>query len=138
MYNAYIKVFRYATKEEVDLILQGRILDVGGYCEKTNCNTHRYKCDTKYLHFFKKISSIEEIKCLKRGKKRTYYICEYDIPMLVLMFGRGVGYYNSKGLYKNLTSHVEYIVPVEYMRTEWLKMYKIDNFEKSNEKEMTF
>ena len=123
-----MKVYRYATKREIDNILNGKLDKIGHTFSKSKCNTHNYRNKIKYLHFFKKVDSIDKIKSLRKGSKDQYYICEYDIPMLVLMIGRGVGYYSPKG-YKhgNATKHVEYIVPISNFKIEWLKNYILDD-----------
>ena len=130
-----MKVYRYATKDEIDNILNGNISQIGKIYEKRNCNTHNYKEGVKYLHFYKNIKSILEIKKLRKSKSKTFCICEFDIPMVVLMLGKGVGYYNASGYDVDLNSHAEYIVPVEQMKKKWLKNYKVDEVFKLSDNE---
>ena len=76
--------------------------------------------------------------CLKRVKsvyKRARYICEYEIPMIVLLLGRGLGYYPSSGYDCGHESEVEYIIPNHIIKSKWLKKYYLENNEKI---EMTF
>lgn len=132
-----MKVYRYATKEEVERVLCGDLSSVGTVYQKIDCNTHKYKDNIKYLHFFKKITGIDDVKKL-RDNNKTYYICEYDIPLIVLLIGRGTGYYDTRGYENDVKTQVEYIVPVETIKPQWLKKYIIDNVETTSETETTF
>lgn len=120
-----MKVYRYTTAEELNNILQNKTEDIGHSYIRNPSNTHRYKTNKKYLHFFKKKESIDYIKQFKRNEG-TFYICEYDIPMLVLMMGRGVGIYRPLNYDDYMHRHVEYIVSVENFDPSWLKSYELD------------
>ena len=51
--------------------------------------------------------------------------------MLVLMMGRGVGYYDESGYDVLISKHKEYIVPVYKFKIEWLKAYSLDKHKES-------
>jgi hypothetical protein len=49
-------VYRYLSEKELNLIMQGKIDNLGSYYTKEGfkkVNTHKYKSGVKYLHFFK-------------------------------------------------------------------------------------
>ena len=120
-----MKVFRYTTAEELNKILNGETQGIGHPYVRNPSNTHRYKSKKRYLHFFKKKESIEYLKQFKR-QEGTFYICEYDIPMLVLMLGRGYGVYRPLKYEEYHSRHVEYIIEEENFNPSWLKSYEID------------
>lgn len=119
------------SEEELKLILNDEISKVGKSFVRSGCNSHRYKKNKKYLHFFKHKESIEEIKKFCKNDNKEYFVCEFDIPMLILLLGRGIGYYKPKGYDLDRSEHVEYIVQVDIFKTQWLKSFVLEN---NNEK----
>lgn len=126
-------VYRYTTQKELESILQNNNEAIGSSYVRSKCNTHRYNRRKKYLHFFKQKESIEEIKPLKKFRDDIFYICEYDIPMIVLMLGRGVGYYRPHGYKQERSEHIEYIIPTDIFKSCWLKKYVLDTPRKESE-----
>lgn len=118
-----MKVYRYANEKELQAILKDDKENIGRIFVNSGTNTHKYNPSKKYLHFFKKFSSIKEIQCLYRDNECKYFICEYDIPLIVLMLGRGKGFYTPSGYDVDVNKCLEYIVPIDKFKSCWLKKY---------------
>lgn len=117
-----MKVYRYTSIEELQYVLSGENDNLGRYFIRSACNTHRYNKNKKYLHFFKHEESIEEIKRINR-RNNEYYLCVYDIPKLVLLAGRGYGYYSGHGYKDDRSKLIEYIIPNDRFKSQWLISY---------------
>ena len=47
-----MKVFRLLGKDELELMLNQKVEELGGHFARVNGNTHRYDGRRKYIHFF--------------------------------------------------------------------------------------
>lgn len=125
-----MKVYRYLSQIELDSILEGNIEQIGTEYDNDifkNINTHRYKKGIKYLHFYKNKQDIRHIQRINKATTRyDYYICEFDIPLLVIMQGRGYGKYNSGKRGKPLEQVVEFKMPAKKLRPDYLISYTLD------------
>ncbi len=118
-------IYRVCKKEEVKRILDERSFDnVGNFCKNTEINSHNYKENTKYLHFFKSKTDL-----LYLNTSKGMYICIYDIPTEILTKYHGFGKYNSyfeiacsddKTI--NLVSVEEYAIPSNIIKFKHLKI----------------
>lgn len=119
-----MKVYRYVSEDELKCILNENISEIGHSFDKNKiaCNNHKYKQGVKYLHFFSSKSSIEYFKKLNYTNG-VHYICEFNIPLKVLIKGIGKGYYDIGGMDFITIPQREFIVPVSEFRKEWLKSY---------------
>lgn len=115
-------VYRYSSPTELNNIINCKLDCVGSCFERSDVNTHRYKKNIKYLHFFKDLKAISEIKKVRQDN--VYYICKYDIPIITLMLGRGYGYYEGRGYKYDNSTIKEYIVPVDKFSPKWLVDYE--------------
>ena len=68
-------VYRVCSGAEIiKLFNDGNFSNVGNFFKKNTLNTHDYKSDKKYLHFFQNIESVIYVET--KGK----FLCTYDIP----------------------------------------------------------
>ena len=120
-----MKVYRYISEEELMNIYNGQVDELGNEFNRKDYkrqNNHRYKPNTKYLHFFKDKSSIELIRreVLHKDKDGVYYFCSFDIPATILFKYGGKGHYD--GSYKVPYRTVrEYAIPVDCFDTKWIQ-----------------
>ena len=128
-----MRVYRYLTSEELDNILQGKLDDVGGNYYGME-NNFSYKRNCKYLHFFKGLSDIEYIRKLKKWRVERgdyepvdFYVCEFDIPLVVLMLSAGKGVYNKTDENPKGTRAREFAVNAKNVKAKWLKSYIKDD-----------
>ena len=129
-----MKVYRYLSEEELNLIKQGNVQGLGREFDKKDYkrqNNHRYKSGVKYMHFYKNKESIEHIRreyfqLLMQGHK--FYFCSFDIPGVVLIKHRGKGHYDGSG-YDTMggVDSVEYAIPVEDFSPSWLRQSILDD-----------
>ena len=124
-------VYRFLGEKELNKILNGDIENLGRKFIRSKCNTHRYNPNKKYIHFFRTKDGINEIQMLRKFDEDKKYICEFDIPMLILMLGRGFGFYSSHGYDDDHTRQEEFRVSTDVFKTKWLKNYTL--VEKTNE-----
>ncbi|MBE7076504.1 MAG: hypothetical protein E7374_01265 [Clostridiales bacterium] len=124
-----MKVYRYLTREELEFIISGRLEEIGREYSIANfheINTHKYKDGIRYLHFFWNKDSIKLAQDLHKYDPFTYYICTFNIPSHLLIRFRGKGFYASSGYEFDREIAVEFAIPVEKFKTEFLKSYTLD------------
>lgn len=126
-----MRVYRYLSKTELDAILEGRIEDIGQFYTRHNhqeINTHHYKDNVRYLHFFKNKDNIKYIKRVDFLPFDDYYIGEFNIPALQLIQSVGFGYYAESGYkYGDVSKVMEFALPVDKMKREYLINYSLIN-----------
>ena len=131
-----MKVYRYVAEEELVAILSGHLDDVGSEYNRKEYkrqNNHRYKPNTKYLHFFKDKSSIELIRreILHKDKDGVYFFCSFDIPATILWRYAGKGNYD--GSYKVPYHTVrEYAIPMDTFDPKWIQRSIVDDRQSHN------
>lgn len=124
-------VYRFLSEKELYKILNGDVKNLGHKFIRKKCNTHKYNPNKKYIHFFKSKNGIVKIQqMLDKKDEEKKYICEFEIPMFVLLRGKGFGYYSPSGYDVDCTKLVEFRVSTDLFKTEWLKSYKL--VEKNN------
>lgn len=128
LYNKGMRVYRYLNKIELNHILNGDISKLGSFfvSQKYKFNSHHYKDNEKYIHFFKDKSSMLEIRNLYRFYDEKFYFCAFEIPFTKLMFHKGTGYYASHGYDCPIESLTEFALPIKNFKPEWLSGYVID------------
>ena len=130
-YNIGMIVYRFLCEKELHKILNGDIKNLGRKFIISKCNTHRYNPNKKYMHFFKSKDGIAKIQQIShKFEEEKKYICEFEIPMMVLMRGRGFGYYNPRGYDVDRAKLEEFRVSTDVFKTEWLRNYTL--VEKNN------
>ena len=114
-------LYRLCKEEEIIKILKTeRITAVGKYCHNTHkLNTHIYKKDKKYLHFFE-----EEYEIINLNPQIGKYICTYDIPKDIINDYQGFGYYRSIFDFESLNKVKEYAIPTELI--SFINLIKIE------------
>ena len=129
-----MKLYRYLSEKELQLILQGKLDDIGmEYSgEISLSNTHRYKKGKRYLHFFFRKFDCEYMKKMYEMEKirKQTYIAEFKIPLKRILGHIGIGvYYPLKGGYKYGCEEIhELSLPVEKFDPKWLIAYeKVQN-----------
>lgn len=125
VYIINMLVYRYMKLSELNHILNGEFDQVGATYdgEYSASNNHKYEKGVKYLHFFKHKDSIQYISKYHARSSSAYFVAEFDIPYSILFAGKGRGKYEVAGMdYLTITQR-EYIVPVEKMKSEYLKSY---------------
>ena len=119
-------LYRLCKEEEISKILKlQKITAVGRYCHNTHkLNTHVYKKDKKYLHFF-----LEEYEIINLNPKKDNYICTYDIPEDIVNEHLGFGYYRSIFNLEDLTKIKECAIPIDLIHfSNLLKIEKIKEY----------
>ncbi len=111
-------VYRICDKEEVKKIINGISFDDIGNCFTVNSdlNTHQYKSDIRYLHFFKNYDSVFYLNVTN-----GYYICTYNIPEEILDLYSGIGLYRDRLFFKSLEEVPEYAVPSNEIKSNYLE-----------------
>lgn len=113
-------VYRYLTLEEILDFVNGRFDKIGGvYNQKNPSNSHRYKPNEKYLHFFKSLNDLGYIKNATR-KNSDMLIAKFDIPFSTLIKHAGIGYYPPQGYDRDYTEVREFAVPTRKLKAEYL------------------
>ena len=123
-----MEVYRYLHQSELNNILNGNTDKLGREFDKPGKerkNTHKYKEGVKYIHFFKSKSSMLMTSYLYHKLDGNFFFCTFDIPLRVLAFNGGKGFYPARG-FDNITELKEYAVSVEQFKPEWLKEYTLD------------
>jgi len=127
-----MKVYRYLSENELNTMLENQVDKLGRSFCRSRSNTHKYKKGERYIHFFKNFKSLSNMRRLRSSYNEVYYYCEFDIPMLILMAGRGLGYYNSSYRWGVKEKCIEYIVPSKYFKKSWLVSYIKENKTEDN------
>lgn len=130
-------VYRYLGEDELKKILSENTESLGNSFQtnkdkQLNKNTHHYKPDEKYMHFFKKETSMQMMSYLYRKANGNFYFCSFDIPIKALLFHSGKGFYISSG-YDGPDSLKEYAIPVSQFKPEYLESYTLDKTRNSLE-----
>lgn len=123
-----MEVYRYLRQSELNNILNGNLEALGQEYEKPGKlrkNTHKYQEGTKYIHFFKSKSSMLMMSYLYHKLDENFFFCTFDIPLRVLAFHGGKGFYPASG-FDNTTELKEYAVSAKLIKPEWLKEYTLD------------
>ena len=111
-------VYRVCKKDEFECLVNGIAFDgLGTYFDfdTSKLNSHEYVEHRNYLHFFKDIASVTFL-----GELKDNYLCYYDIPEDILEQYRGIGYYNEPGLIYRKFDLIEYAIPSELIKYEYL------------------
>ena len=124
-----MKVYRYLSEDELNKIKEGDVLSIGGYYYKNPTNSHRYDENERYLHFFANKKNYLYVRDLHyfNNKKCQFYLCEFNIPLRVLIRYAGVGYYvdmPDSGYDVSHVSKLEFAVPTSKFDGHWLVDYK--------------
>lgn len=128
-----MKVYRYLSQEELKKILNNDIESLGTYGKKYEIyNSHHYKSEEKYLHFFKKKSAMEHIRNIYRKLDDDFYFCTFDIPIVKLALHFGRGCYYGYGYDYDCEYELEFALPVSQFKSEWLKSFEKDERNRSS------
>ena len=127
-----MKVYRYLHESELNKIKEGNTWEIGNVYKLMdaepfkNSNTHRYKANTKYLHFFKRPQGMQMIKYLYKDLDEKFYFCTFDIPTIQLIQHYGQGYYPTSGYDQDVHRENEFSIPVDKFNPKWLVDYQLD------------
>lgn len=111
-------VYRICDEEEIKKIVNGiSFHDIGYYFTlNPDLNTHQYKSNIKYLHFFESYDSIFYLNVTN-----GYYICTYNIPNEILDLYSGMGLYLDRLFFKSLEEVPEYAIPSDEVKNNYLE-----------------
>lgn len=112
-------VYRVCSQQEVEMIFDKGIENVGSPNNGTDVNSHSYQYNVNYLHFFLYKSDILHIKSNKGS-----CICTYDIPREILDLYCGVGNYMDFINFKERCYAIEFTIPTKELQMTYLK--KVD------------
>lgn len=118
-----MRLYRLCNEDEIKSIAEnGNFNDVGqNFKVDSSKNTHDYKPESKYLHFFAR-----KLEILYLSPNKGKYICEYDIPDEILKDAKGKGFYWDFVNFASLHELEEYAVECPLIRFEHLKkVFKI-------------
>jgi len=124
-----MKLYRYLTEEELNDIKANNIENIGSFYNSKNykkINTHHYKKDVRYLHFYFDKKEIARIDSLGFKGSSVCYICEFEIPFYVIFKYIGIGYYESHGYQIDTDSVFEVALPVKKFKQKYLTSYEKD------------
>ena len=125
-----MKLVRYLSENELMAFKNGDISNIG--CEYVDrksfkrVNSHKYKKGVKYLHFFFNMKNIKLVRLANFLKQDNYYICEFDIPLLVILPYIGKGRYEDSGYKYDSAEVYEVALPAKKMKLEYLISYEKD------------
>lgn len=111
-------VYRVCDIEEIAIILKERSLSkIGQYHSiDKRMNTHEYKKDKKYIHFFKTFGDI-----LYFDSEKRKYVCIYDINEEILENSKGIGYYLDRSFYHKIDEVEEFAIESDLIKFKDLK-----------------
>ncbi len=119
-------VYRICKEEEIEHILNDKNFKNIGKTFKPNqaINTHLYKTNKNYIHFFKNIDSIFYLNTYA-----NIYICTYCIPDNLLEEHYGIGYYLDRTNFNTLEKVPEYAIENEFIHfNQLLKIERIKEY----------
>jgi len=119
-------VYRICSKDEIEMIFRDKLFhNIGNFFEiNKNTNTHLYKNNKKYIHFFKDFNSIFYLDTTP-----DMFICTYDIPNYLLGKHYGEGFYLDCFNCRSLQKVSEYAIENEFINFNYLlKIDKILEF----------
>lgn len=128
-----MKVYRYLSENELNYIQSDDVDNIGSTYNDgafKRVNTHKYREGVKYLHFYKNKEDIRHVQSSDFLPSGKYYICEFDIPFYILMFGYGQGYYGKYG--RCDYSVTEFKIPSSLMKSKYLKNFELDKSRQSD------
>lgn len=127
-----MRVYRYLSREELLNIRHKRVFLIGARFKTHNNgkNTHKYNSCYKYLHFYKSVNGMQEIRTLYREYSQDFYFCAFEIPTHILLSHRGKGFYPPHGYDEAVLTEIEYAIPVEEFNPDWLSSYVLDSTKK--------
>ena len=110
-------VYRVCQEKELNEIMSNESFDTVGrhYSANPLKNTHNYKDDKKYLHFFKDLDSV--FYC---STSCGNYICTYDIPDNILAESKGKGYFLDRFAFKHVQEAEEYAITTDNLSSDYL------------------
>ncbi len=113
-------LYRVCGESEKNDLINKSLESIGKYGseyldDKIRCNNHRYKRDTKYMHFF------ESIYDIFYAYWDFTYLCVYEIPDNIALKYKGLGYYYDLINFKELKSINEYAIDIKDMCLDYLK-----------------
>ncbi len=125
-----MKLYRYLSEEELEHIKANEIDKIGSvYNDKKSykrINTHNYKKDVKYLHFYFDKREISRIEKLGFQGSKICYICEFEIPFYVIFSHIGTGRYDCQGYAVPYETVYEVALPAKKMKSKYLKSFEKD------------
>ena len=122
-----MKVYRFMFDDELHHLKNGEYDKLGETYKnhkKYVYNTHKYDENVRYLHFFKNIEDFKFIQMFYRNVNKDGYLVTFDIPALILLHGKGKGYYPAVGYEEDYSEIVEYAIPSSKINNEWIKDIK--------------
>ena len=111
-------VYRVCKIDEFDCLINGITFNgLGTYYDfdTSKLNNHNYIENKNYMHFFKEVGSV-----IYLGEIKGNYLCYYDIPEDLLEQYKGEGYYTEPIMFMKQTKLVEYAIPSELIKQEYL------------------
>lgn len=134
-----MKVYRYLSQKELDLILANNISSIGHEYSQNEkyrrVNNHRYKTGVKYLHFFKHKKDCEKAEFLSDHKDVEFYIAEFNIPITTLIRHIGYGTYNRWRYSDELENIIEFAIPTSKFKSKYMLSYALDEIHHRSIKE---
>lgn len=128
LYYSRMIVYRYFTYEELKDILADRVEKIGTvYNTQRQENTHKYKPNVRYLHFFKHLRDFPVIQKFASSPEGRF-IGKFDIPLRKLLSSKGKGFYdNLQGGYDYGAEQVkEFAVEASKIHSEYLVDFVFD------------
>lgn len=114
-------VYRVTSRIEIDKIIEHKSFKkIGSTNFDGYCNSHNYKKNTYYMHFF---LSKEDIFYLNNFMKR--FICTYDIPDYLIKTYLGIGKYISKYSDKMQENINECAIPSKLIKLSYLESIEV-------------
>ena len=111
-------VYRFISEREKRAIEANDLSKIGRtWNSNTFGNNHKYKQNTRYIHFFDNKNDAKLLyKELGFSKE---YLCTYSIPAKILKKHQGNGYYMVKG-YEIVDTVKEYAIPSDEFDLKWV------------------
>lgn len=105
-------VYRFCSENELNCLENNNKDGLGNYFVSfpKQPNTHKYKKDEKYLHFFDNKDDAKSSLPDLPGEKS--FLCSFQIASSVLKECKGFGYYSPRGYDEDYIKVKEYAIPV--------------------------
>ena len=124
-----MKLYRYLSEQELNFILTGELDKIGSFYNRNDykrVSNHKYKKDTKYLHFYFDKKEISRISHLGFQAGNVCYVGEFEIPFYLIFSHIGVGKYDGHGFDLPYDEVYEVALPAKLMKTKYLVSYEKD------------
>ena len=123
-----MKLYRFLCEKELKLILEGDVSQLGGRFDGLGfSNTHRYKKNERYLHFYFNKADCDYIRKVHENEAGSTinYVVEFNVPLKKIIGHIGRGFYHSnQDWFNSIDTIYELALPTTIFDPTWLVGYE--------------